>query len=117
MQGLGLMGRLTETQFEVFATALKDNLDATSEAEQQVFAQRVYVLKHLAQGRGARPPSPQPNASAPTADASPEGSSGPQAPDGAGDGASDKPHAPAVDRKCVPVTDISMGCSPSGAPV
>lgn len=45
------MGRLSHEQFEAFGSALKVNLDATSEAEQQVFAQRVYVLKHLAHDR------------------------------------------------------------------
>lgn len=60
MQGLGLMGRLSHKQFELFGTALRENLNDASEAEQQVFAQRIYVLKHLAHGPGAAaaPPAP-----------------------------------------------------------
>eukprot|EP00892_Ulva_mutabilis_P001551 jgi/Ulvmu1/11397/UM075_0059.1 len=58
LNGLGLMGRLSHAQYERFGSALRAGLDTASDAEQQVFAQRLYVLRHLAHdtGAGGSPP-------------------------------------------------------------
>lgn len=47
MQGLGLMRKLTHEQYKFFGQSLENNISRVKEEDNDVFAQRIFVLRRL----------------------------------------------------------------------
>ena len=57
MQGLGLLRQLTSEQYQFFGRALEHNMSRAKPGESDVFAQRLFVLRHLTHPSGGHAPT------------------------------------------------------------